>query len=151
MTVVSDINNEQLAEVHARWLSESNKLKASHVLWLGENNITEYRARNQPAPAELEVSAIAEAEIERVQRRFMHDYGVNIYDAPDQELVQRWLPEQVPTNSFYEALDELMRIYNINQIVSILEHLLTPGVVTLRTTIVSESSYSVTFVYRQML
>lgn len=131
-------------------LDENNKLQASHVRWLANNNIVKYRSNGQAAPAEIEISKIAEDELEHIQRRFMHEHGINIYDAPDQDLVRQWLEVQMPTDKFYGDLEELKKIFNINQIVSILKHIQTSGVITLRTTIVSKSKYSVAFVYRHM-
>lgn len=129
---------------------ENNKLRASHVRWLADNNIVKYRSNHQTAPAEIEVSKIAENELERIQRRFMSEFGINIYDAPDQDLVRQWMEQQAPTQEFYAELEELKKVFNVNQIVSILKHLQTSGVIVFRTKIVSESKYSVAIAYRRM-
>ena len=127
-----------------------DKLKKSEVLWLADNNYTAYRMYDRPAPAETEVSTIIEAEIERIRQGLMHEHGVNIYDAPDQELVRTWIGDWKVTDGFYKELEALRRIYSINQIVSILWQAQTSGEVTLRVAI-NKSEFEVVFGYRQMV
>lgn len=122
-----------------------------HVMWLANNNEQEYRGHQlhpRPAPAEVEVSEIVQAELVRILKRFMYERGMNIDDAPDQRVAKRWLESQAPTEEFYSALKKLEMIFNINQIVSILSDVQTQGVVTFRTNIENESEYSVSFIYR---
>lgn len=122
-----------------------------HVMWLANNNEQEYRGHQlhpRPAPAEVEVSEIVQAELVRILKRFMYERGMNIDDAPDQRVAKQWLESQAPTEEFYSALKKLEMIFNINQIVSILSDVQTQGVVTFRTNIENESEYSVSFIYR---
>lgn len=131
--------------------NENNKLEMGHVMWLANNNEQEYRGHQlhpRPAPAEVEVSEIVQAELVRILKRFMYERGMNIDDAPDQRVAKRWLESQAPTEEFYSALKKLEMIFNINQIVSILSDVQTQGVVTFRTNIENESEYSVSFIYR---
>ena len=130
--------------------SENNKLEVGHVIWLTNNNEQEYRSRGLPAPAEVEVSAIVEEELDRLRRRFMYEHGMNLDDAPDQYLTREWVGHQMPTDGFFEALRKLEMIFNINQIVSILSDVQTPGVVQFQTEIENESKYSVSIVYRSI-
>jgi hypothetical protein len=130
---------------------ENNKLEIGHVMWLANNNEQEYRGHEmhpRPAPAEIEVSEIVQTELVRIAKQFMYEHGMNIDDAPDQELAKRWLEDLVPSGEFYMALKKLEMIFNINQIVSILSDVQTQGVVVLRTNIENESEYSVSFVFR---
>jgi hypothetical protein len=119
-------------------------------MWLANNNEQEYRNRGLPAPAEVEVSAVVEDELDRLRRRFMYERGMNLDDAPDQYVVRDWLEQQEPTEGFRDALKKLEMIFNINQIVSILSDVQTPGVVQLRTEIENDSNYSVSIVYRSI-
>ena len=130
--------------------NENNKLEAGHVMWLANNNEQEYRSKELPAPAEAEVSEIVQAELERIHRRFMYERGMNMADVPDQHVAKQWLEDQEPTEGFYEALKKLELIFNINQIVSILSDVQTPGLVQFHTNIESESQYSVSSVYRSV-
>lgn len=130
---------------------ENNKLEIGHVMWLANNNEQEYRGHEmhpRPAPAEIEVSEIVQTELVRIAKQFMYEHGMNIDDAPDQELAKRWLEDLAPSGEFYMALKKLEMIFNINQIVSILSDVQTQGVVVLRTNIENESEYSVSFVFR---
>lgn len=130
--------------------TENGKLEIGHVMWLANNNEQEYRSRGLPAPAEVEVSAIVEEELDRIRRRFMYELGMNLDDAPDPYVVRDWVGEQKPTEGFYDALKKLEMIFNINQIVSILSDVQTPGVVQLHTEIEDELKYSVSIVYRSI-
>jgi hypothetical protein len=130
--------------------NENNKLELGHVMWLVNNNEQEYRSKELPAPAETEVSEIVQAELERIHRRFMYERGINMADVPDQYVAKQWLEDQEPTEGFYEALKKLEMIFNINQIVSILSYVQTPGLVQFHTDIESESQYSVSIVYRSV-
>ncbi|MNL31290.1 hypothetical protein D3C87_1530700 [compost metagenome] len=133
--------------------NENNKLEIGHVIWLANNNEQEYRGHEvhpRPAPAEVEVSEIVQAELVRILKRFMYEHGMNIDDAPDQRLAKRWLEEQVPSDEFYAALKKLEMIFNINQIVSILSDVQTQGVVVFHTNIENESEYSVSLAFRSI-
>lgn len=130
--------------------NQNSKLEIGHVMWLANNNEQEYRARGLPAPAEVEVSKIVEDELERLRRRFMYERGINLDHAPDPYQVRDWVGQQEPTEGFREALKKLEMIFNINQIVSILSDVQTPGAIQLETKITSESEYSVSVVYRSV-
>ena len=132
---------------------ENNRLEIGHVMWLANNNEQEYRMHKthpRPAPAEVEVSEIVEAELDRLKRRFMFELGMSIDDAADQVVAKQWIESQVPTEGFYDALRKLEMVFNINQIVSILSDVQTQGIVLLRTNIDSETQYTVSFAYRSI-
>lgn len=109
-----------------------------------------HKTHPRPAPAEVEVSEIVEAELDRLKRRFMFELGMSIDDAVDQVVAKQWIESQVPTEGFYDALRKLEMVFNINQIVSILSDVQTPGIVLLRTNIDSETQYTVSFAYRSI-
>lgn len=86
------------------------------------NNAHEYRDKKLPVPAEPEVRAIVRSEIGRLSRLYEQEFGSELMLGP-KKTISPWLELQTPSEEMYAEFRVLEKLYDINQIVSVLMEL----------------------------